>query len=57
MREDDRRDPCRVARSPAEWASDGTPTAIEHMGIDHRGAYVGMPQQFLDGSDVITILQ
>jgi len=30
---------------------------IHHMGIDHGGGHVCMPQQFLDGADICSVFQ
>jgi hypothetical protein len=38
-------------------AADAEGAAVERMGIDHRGAHVAVPQQFLDGTDVLALLQ
>ena len=41
----------------AAFDADPSATAIEHVGVDHRGADVGVTQQFLDGPDVVAALQ
>lgn len=33
------------------------PTLIEHVRVNHRGAYIAMPQQLLDRSDVVPGLE
>ena len=32
-------------------------TSAEHGGVDHRGLEVAMAQEFLDGADVVAVLQ
>ena len=32
-------------------------TLLDHMGVNHRGGYIRMTQQFLDGADVRASLQ
>jgi hypothetical protein len=38
-------------------ASDAPPTAVENVRVDHRRAYIAMPQQFLDRPEVVTVLE
>ena len=36
-----------------EWAPDASAPLVEDMRIDHGRAHVAVPEQFLDGSDVV----
>jgi hypothetical protein len=38
-------------------AENAEPTAIQHVGVDHRCIDMTMAEQFLDGSDVIASLK
>ena len=42
-----------LASAQINWADHTSPTAIEDVGVDHRGLHVGMTQQFLDCTNVI----
>jgi hypothetical protein len=48
----DRRRPVTIHR-----AFDGESVLLEHLRVDLRGAYVLVPEQFLDGADVGSIGQ
>lgn len=37
--------------------ANAAPTSVQDMGVDHRGAHISVPQQFLDRSDVIAVFQ
>ena len=39
------------------WANDAHRPALEHVGIDHGGIEIGVPQKFLNGSDILSSLQ
>ena len=47
----------RCEPKPVRRALDAPPAPVQHMRIDHRGADIGMPEQFLDGADVVSILK
>lgn len=51
--------PATVLRAAVEWASDAhTPLHLDKgMGIDHRGAQVGVAEELLDGADVVAVLE
>ena len=34
-----------------------SPTALQHVRVDHRSAYVFVPQEFLHRPNIVTILQ
>ena len=38
-------------------ASDSSPTPIQNMRVDHRGAHVGVPEQLLNRADVVAVFQ
>ena len=38
-------------------ASDSPPATVQNMGVYHRGAHVGVPEQFLNRTDVVAIFQ
>ncbi len=38
-------------------ASDTTSTAVENMGVDHRGADVSVTEQFLDRPNIVSFLE
>jgi hypothetical protein len=40
-----------------QWAADGKPPAIEDVGVDHGSLHVFVPQQLLDGANVVTGFQ
>jgi hypothetical protein len=42
---------------PVGWASYAKATPVQDVRIDHRRAYIGMPQQLLHRADVIPALQ
>ena len=46
-----------VRLSPIQGGFDRESAALENMGVDHRGFDILMPEQFLDGPDIIAILQ
>jgi hypothetical protein len=35
----------------------GQPVSIQHVGIHHGGFHIFMPEEFLDGSDVVALLK
>jgi hypothetical protein len=37
--------------------ADPSPTPVQHVGIDHRRLHVPMPEQFLNGADIVAIFQ
>lgn len=45
---------CKVSLIQRTFDSHGT--ALEDMGVDHCGLYILMSQQFLDGTDVVSVL-
>ena len=47
---------CRssLIRQPVERADDAAAATIQDMGVHHRGADVGVPEQLLDRADVMT---
>jgi hypothetical protein len=49
--------PVRMDHSSIEWTTDRASAAIENMGIYHGRAHVAVAEQFLDGPDVVAILQ
>ena len=53
--------PPALDRDPLSQPVEGTvhpsPAAVQHMRVDHRGLDVLVPQEFLDGSDVVAVLQ
>ena len=42
-----------AASWPVKRAAHAPAAAVEHVGVDHRGAHVLVAQKFLDGADVI----
>ena len=40
-----------------QWTTYRQPASIQHMGVDHGGADIGVAQQFLHGADVGAGLQ
>ena len=42
---------------PVHRAPDSQPATVQDMGVDHGGADIPVPQEFLDGPDVISVLQ
>ena len=52
-----RRAPATGATQRVQWTPDTAAAAVEHVGIDHRGADVGVAQEFLDGADVVAPFQ
>ena len=44
-------------RLAVEWTFDGHSAALEDMCVDHGGFNILMPEQFLDGADVVSILK
>jgi len=40
-----------------EWAADGEAALVEDVGVDHGGFDVGVAEEFLDGANVVAILQ
>jgi len=49
--------PRRVGRQGVGWTADAPASAVQHMGVNHRGLHVAVPQQFLHGPDVVAIRQ
>jgi hypothetical protein len=45
------------AASGIERAADSLPAALQHVRVDHRGADVLVAQEFLHGTNIITIFQ
>jgi hypothetical protein len=39
------------------WAPNSSPAAIQDVRINHRGAYVVVPEQLLHGSNMVTIFE
>jgi hypothetical protein len=46
-----------IQEHPVGRAPDTGGTPVEDVGVDHRGAHVPMAEQFLDGPDVVALLQ
>jgi hypothetical protein len=44
-------------RSAVQGTAVAASAAIEHVGADHGGAHVAVPEQFLDGADVEAVFQ
>ena len=40
-----------------EWTPHPAPTALQHMRVDHGRSDVLVPQEFLHGPNIVTILQ
>ncbi len=40
-----------------EWTTDGEAATLKHVGVNHRRTHVLVPQKFLHGTDVVTILK
>ena len=40
-----------------EWAPNAETGAVTDVGINHRGGNIFVPEEFLNGPDIITILQ
>jgi hypothetical protein len=45
------------AQKPIIRGVDTPPTSIHYEGIDHRGADALMTEEFLDGANVVSILE
>ncbi len=39
------------------WAADPSPPSIENVDIRHRGAYIPVSEQLLNGPDVVAVFQ
>jgi hypothetical protein len=39
-----------------QGAYDSHGTTLENMGVDHSGLYIFMSKQFLDGTNVVSLL-
>src|SRR5437870_5739930 len=55
-----RRRPCSgyvVPSARVKRAVDRTAAALQHMGIDHGGTHVLVSQEFLQGTDIVAVLQ
>ena len=42
---------------PVEWTANAKPAAVQHVQIDHRRTDIGMPEQLLHCSHVMTVLE
>src|SRR5690606_6466676 len=52
------RQPCKVSgQQPLRRTPHPEPAPIEHVGVDHRGRYIPMPQQLLHRANVIPRLK
>ena len=40
-----------------KWTGDRNPWLVQHVRVNHRGGYIGMPQQLLNGADIVARLQ
>lgn len=40
-----------------QWAAYALAAAVEDVGVDHRRLHVAVAEQFLDSTDIVTILQ
>ena len=49
--------PRQANGEPVHRASHSPSSAVQDMGVDHRGAHVGVSQQFLNRADVVAIFQ
>ena len=47
----------RAKRQAVGRDADGAPSSVEHMGVDHGRADVGMPPEILYRLDVVAILE
>ena len=47
----------RLGLKSVEGTADAQSASVEDVGIDHRGPHVSMTEQFLDGSDVVSVPQ
>ena len=45
------------AQKPINRAADASPTSIQYVGVDHRGADAFVAEEFLDGTNVVSILK
>ena len=36
---------------------DPLPAPVQHVGVDHRRLYIPMPEEFLNGADIVAIFQ
>ena len=45
------------AQKPISRAADASPTSIRYVGVDHRGADDSVAEEFLDGTNVVSILE
>jgi len=45
------------AQRPISRAADAPPTSIQYVGVDHRGADALVTEEFLDGANVVSILE
>ena len=41
--------------SPVQAALDAAIAAVQRVGVDHGGAYVTVPEQLLDGANVVAV--
>lgn len=44
-------------RSPIERATHSAPTTVQHVRVDHRRRHVPVPEQLLNGADVVPVLE
>ncbi len=44
-------------RSGVQRTADGEAAAVEHVGVDHRGADVLMAEQLLDRADIVAVFE
>ncbi len=40
-----------------EWAVDLSPAMVQYVRVNHSGLYILVPQELLNGSDVVAVLQ
>ena len=48
---------CEVSSTRVKRAVDPTSSTLQHVGIDHGGTHVLVPQEFLHRTDIVTVLQ
>jgi hypothetical protein len=49
--------PILASSLPIEWTPYRQPAAIEYMRVNHGCLHIFVPEEFLDGPDVIALLQ
>ncbi len=52
-----RADRLRGLEEPVRGTANGSRPTVQDVGVNHGGADVGMAQEFLDGSNIVAILQ